>query len=161
MKKIKPIFLLLSLVWLTAYCAGGSSSGGGSSTNPGTSTPAPTTYNNADLKGNWRWSANRQTDGLNLTGTLSFNENLRVIGWETDRCPGRQDFSTAQFWLWSNGFVKGNNQAFCDYPKTEVKFAMDFDPGSGKKRISGLMDIHDGSSGTDVYNRFDITMTKQ
>ncbi|MBI4765564.1 MAG: hypothetical protein HY787_13330 [Deltaproteobacteria bacterium] len=164
MKIIKNtiIYLIgLSLLGSIASCSTGSSSGGGISNADGGTEPA--TYTETDLEGTWRWSANRQTSALNLTGSITFNNNLRVIGMETDRCPGLQNFSTAQFWLFENGYVKGNDQAFCNYPGTEMKFSMDFVPGSNKKTIIGLMDIHqrDLNTGIDSYERYDITMNKQ
>ncbi|MFH0788222.1 MAG: hypothetical protein V2B13_11495, partial [Pseudomonadota bacterium] len=112
------------------------------------------------LQGTWRWVADRQTVPGTLTGTLTFNGEVRVIGWETDRCPGRQIFTSAQFWLNSSGYVKGNNPAFCSDTTMEVKFSMDF-VGTSKKTISGLMDIHYYVDEQNTYDRFDITMTKQ
>lgn len=152
------LFLLSSLIWLAASCSGGSSSGGGStSTNGGT---VSTAYSKTDLQGTWRWVAYRQTTPLTLTGTLTFNGEVRVIGWETDRCPGRQIFSSAFFWLWDSGYVKGNNPAFCSDTSMEVKFSMNF-AGSNRKTITGLMDIHYPAPATQSYDRYDITMTKQ
>lgn len=144
-------------------CSSGSKSGGGSNieetTNGGTQN---VTYSAQDLKGTWRWVADRQNAPLRLTGTLSFGEETRVEGWETDYCPGRQIYTYAQFWLWEDGYVKGRNPSFCDFPLTETKFSMDFVPGSGKKMVKGLMDIHqiDAATWIDRYERFDITMTK-
>jgi hypothetical protein len=163
MKILKNTFICLiclSLLGLITSCSTGSSSGGGSPTNGGTE---PITYAETDLEGTWRWSAASQNSTLNLTGSITFNNNVRVIGMETDRCPGLQDFSTAQFWLQSNGYVKGNDQAFCNYPGSEMKFSMDFVAGSNKRTIIGLMDIHqrDLNTGIDSYERFNITMTKQ
>ena len=164
-KFTKPLALLLvfSLFGLIVACSGGSGSGGGSSVTGTPVVTVPTTYSNADLKGTWRWNANRQTAPLNLTGSLTFNGDVRVENWETDYCPGRQNFIYSQFWLWEDGYVKGRNPAFCDFPYSEVKFSMDFVPGSNKTRISGLMDIHqlDPTTGIDTYERFDITMIKQ
>ncbi len=165
MKIIKICWVFISLIGLISACATGSSSGGGSNNNGGTGDGGntPLSYTATDLEGTWRWSADSQTYPLNLTGSITYDNNVRVIGMETDRCPGLQDFSTAQFWLVENGYVKGNNQAFCNYPGSEMKFSMDFVPGSNKKTIIGLMDIHqkDFDTGIESYVRFDITMKKQ
>ncbi|MFH0786873.1 MAG: hypothetical protein V2B13_04565, partial [Pseudomonadota bacterium] len=97
MKIKKIIILLFSLVWLATSCSSGSSSGGGTTGSNGgtTSVTVPTTYSSTDLQGTWRWVADRQTVPGTLTGTLTFNGEVRVIGWETDRCPGRQIFTSA------------------------------------------------------------------
>jgi hypothetical protein len=162
MKKIFFLFSILSLVITLLACSSGSGSGGGSG-GPSNGGTQPVTYSETDLRGTWRWTADRQSAPLNLTGTLTFGPDTRVEGWETDYCPGRQIYTYSQFWLWENGYVKGRNPAFCDFPLTEMKFSMDFVPGSDKKKISGLLDIHqiDPATWIDSYERFDITMAKQ
>jgi hypothetical protein len=160
MKLNNGFWIIIFLLGLVTSCSSGSNSGGGTNGNGGN---VPETYTATDLEGTWRWNADCQTSPLNLTGTFIFNNNVRLIDMETDRCPGLQDFSNAQFWLESDGYVKGNIQAFCNYPGSEMKFSMNFIKGTNKKIISGLMDIHqrDLDTGIDSYVRFDITLTKQ
>jgi hypothetical protein len=166
MKRIVKAFLVFSLLlWLgSASCSSGSKSGGGGETvTPGNGESTPVTYTAKDLKGTWSWTADRQNAPLRLSGTLTFGDDLRVEGWETDYCPGRQIYTYAQFWLWEDGYVKGRNPSFCDFPLTEMKFSMDFVTASAKKRIQGLLDIHqiDPATWIDSYERFDITLTKR
>ncbi len=61
--------------------------------------------------------------------------------------------------MWTDGYVKGNNPAFCADTAMETKFSMNF-MGSTKKLISGIMDIHYFLNGSETYDRYDITMTK-
>lgn len=161
-QRIFFVFLVFSLLWQMS-CSSGSKSGGGGNETPTIGASEPVTYSAKDLKGTWRWVADRHGASLRLTGTLTFGDDLRVEGWETDYCPGRQIYTYAQFWLWEDGYVKGRNPSFCDFPLSETKFSMDFVPGSDKKQIQGLMDIHqiDPATWIDSYDRFDITMTKE
>lgn len=160
--RFRSVFCItVSLFWLLTSCSGGSGSGGGSkeaSTGTSTTTTAPVTYTNADLAGTWRWIAKMQTNSATLSGTMTFDQEVRLSGYESDRCPGRQVLN-AQFWMWSDGFVKGRNYAFCTDTTALVKFGMYFSPS--KKTIIGIMDLHYLVDGVETYDRFDITLTKQ
>ena len=150
-------FITISLIWLLTSCAGGSSSGGGSSQN-GQGTPPPVTYNKVDLAGTWGWNAKRQTNSDTLSGTMTFDKEVRLIGFSPDRCPGSQ-LPNSEFWLWEDGFVKGRFYSFCSDATAEVKFGMYFSPN--KKTITGIMDLHYLIDGGETYDRFDITLMKQ
>ena len=164
MKILKIYGLFILVLGLITSCSTNSGSGGGSNSNgTGNGGTVPQTYTETDLEGTWRWSADSQTYPLNLTGTFTFNNNVRLVGMDTDRCPGPQDFYGAQFWMWPDGYVKGNNLLFCSIPGSEMKFSMYFVPESKKRTISWLIDIHqrDLDTNIDSYVRFDITLTKQ
>jgi hypothetical protein len=154
-------YIILSLLWLLTSCSGGSSSGGGSAQNgqaPPPAVPVPVTYTNSDLAGTWRWNAKGQLIPDTFSGSISFNKEVGLIGFSPDRCPGSQ-VPNAEFWLWSDGFVKGRFYSFCSDPTAEVKFGMNF--SSNKKTIAGIMDLHYLIDGTETYDRFNITLTKQ
>ncbi len=161
MKSIRIFFIIMPLLWLVTSCSSGSNSGGGSSNAGGTTTSGtvPLTYTKADLKGTWRWVANLQSGSATLTGTMTFDGEVRLIGYETDRCPGRQILN-AEFWMWEDGFVKGRNYAFCTDTTALIKFGIYFQ-GTNKKIISGIADLHYLVNGEETYDRFDITLTKQ
>jgi hypothetical protein len=160
--KYKTIFyLIISLLWLLTSCSGGSSSGGGSTNTQTTSTSTPTTviYSKTDLAGTWRWLAKRQTNSDTLSGTITFDNNVRMIGFSPDRCPGGQSLPNSEFWLYDYGFVKGHFYNFCGDPTAEVKFGVYFSPD--KKSMTGIMDLHYLVDSSETYDRFDITWTKQ
>jgi hypothetical protein len=159
--KMKYLYwILLVLLWLAASCSSESGSGGGSSTNGDGGDNTPITYSNADLEGTWQFSADRQTSPLTLTGTMTFDGDLRLVGYENDRCPGRQTVS-GEFWLWEDGYLKGRTYSFCGDPTVYEKYSMNF-MGTDKKTISGLMDLHYfDNNGQELYERYDITFTKQ
>lgn len=150
---------MVSLLWFLTSCAGGSSSGG-SGTTPQTAstTPATVTYTKTDLAGTWRWFAKRQTNSDTLSGAITFDNNVRLIGFSPDRCPGDQPLPNAEFWL-SDDFVKGHFYNFCGDASAEVKFGVYFKPD--KKTMTGIMDLHYLVDETGTYDRFDITFTKQ
>ena len=155
----RMVWLLISLFSLLTSCSTGSSSGGGSTTTTGGTTAVPLAYTNTDLAGSWRYSAKGQVVSIGMTGTLTFNNDVKLIKWENDRCPGRQVFTSCDFWMWPDGYVKGHNPAFCSDTTMETKFSMNF-IGSTKNLISGIMDIHYFVNGSETYDRYDITMTK-
>ena len=163
MKFLKNSFICLiglSLLGLITSCSSSSGSGGGSSSNGGGGEPTPSTYSKADLEGTWQFSADRQTSPLTLTGTLTFDGELRLLGYENDRCPGQQIVS-GEFWLWEDGYVKGRTYSFCGDPTVYEKYSMNF-KGTDKKTISGLMDLHYfDNNGQELYERYDITFRKQ
>ena len=155
----KVFWILVSLLWLLTSCSSGSNSGGGSSSGTGNTPPTPT-YTKADLAGTWQFKADRQISPFTLTGTMTFDGELRLIGYQNNYCPGRQ-IVDGIFWLWEDGFVKGRNYAFCDDTKPYTKYAMNF-VGTDKKTISGLMDLHYfDSDGQELYERYDITFKQQ
>ena len=151
-------FWAIGLVWLLFSCSGGSSSGGNSTVPAPTTTPAPVTYTTNDMVGTWNWVANRQSSPLTLSGTMTFNNTPRLIGYECTRCPGRMVLN-AEFWMFGD-FVKGRNYAFCSDTTSMVKFGMYLTPD--KKSMSGIMDLHYlVDDGTETYDRYDITLKKQ
>jgi hypothetical protein len=153
-------WILFLLLWLAASCSSGSGSGGGSSSNGSGGAPAPLTYSNADLQGTWQFKADRQTSPLTLSGTLTFDGDLRLLGYQNDRCSGSQPV-IGEFWLWEGGYVKGRTYSFCGDPTVYEKYSMDF-MGSDKNTISGLMDLHYlDNTGQELYERYDITFRKQ
>jgi hypothetical protein len=156
--RFKSLFsVIVGLFWLLTSCAGGSSSGGGSSQSTPTTT-ATVTYNKADLAGTWRWNAKWQTNSEVLSGTMKFDNEVRLIGFSPDRCPG-SPVPVSEFWIWEDGFVKGRFYNFCGDSAAEVKFGIYFRPD--KKTIVGIMDLHYVINGGETYDRFDITLTKQ
>lgn len=160
MKFSKIFWVVLPMLWLVTSCSSGSNSGGGGSTNGGGGATTPTTYSNADLEGTWQFKADRQVSPFTLTGTMTFDGELRLLRYENDYCPGRQIID-AQFWLWEDGFVKGRNFAFCSDNKPYTKYAMNF-TGPDKNTIVGLMDLHYfNDAGEELYERYDITYRRQ
>jgi hypothetical protein len=160
MKLNRGSWIIIFLLWLAASCSSGSGSGGGSSTNGSGGEATPTTYSNADLQGTWQFRADRQISPFTLTGTMTFDGELRLIRYENDYCPGRQILA-GEFWLWADGFVKGRNFAFCGDTQPYTKYAMNFS-GPGKNTLVGLMDLHYfNDAGEELYERYDITYRKQ
>jgi hypothetical protein len=152
--------ILLFLLGLITSCSSSSGSGGGSSSTGSGGEPTPLTYNNADLEGTWQFSADRQTSPLTLSGTMTFDGEVRLISYENDRCPGRQPVN-GEFWLWADGYVKGRTYSFCGDPTVYEKYSMNF-KSTDKKTISGLMDLHYFDyNGQELYERYDITFRKQ
>ncbi len=150
---------MVLILGLITSCSSNSSSGGGGPNGGGGDT-TPLTYSNADLEGTWRFSADRQNAPLTLTGTLTFDGEIRLMSYENDHCPGRQPVN-GEFWLWADGYVKGRTYYFCGDPTVYQKYSMDF-MGTDKKTISGIMDLHYlDNSGQELYERYDITFRKQ
>jgi hypothetical protein len=160
MKFSKIFWVVLPILWLVTSCSSGSSSGGGGSTNGGGGDTTPTTYSNADLQGTWQFRADRQISPFTLTGTMTFDGEVRLTGYENDYCPSRE-IVAGEFWLWENGFVKGRNLAFCSDTHTYTKYALNF-TGTDKNTLVGLMDLHYfNDAGDELYERYDITYRKQ
>jgi hypothetical protein len=160
MKFCKIFWVVIPMLWLVTSCSSGSSSGGGGSTNGGGGETTPTTFTSADLQGTWQFKADREITPFTLTGTMTFDGDVRLIGYTNDYCPGRQ-IVDAEFWLWDYGFVKGRNYAFCSDTNTYTKYALNF-TGADKKTLVGLMDLHYfNDAGEELYERYDITYQKQ
>jgi len=159
MKFCKVFWVVIPMLWLVTSCSSGSSSGGGSSGGTGDTPPAPT-YTKADLAGTWQFKADRQINPFTLTGTMTFDGEVRLIGYENDHCLGRQ-IVDGEFWLWEDGYVKGRTYYFCGDPTVYEKYSMNF-MGTDKKTITGLMDLHYfDDTGQELYERYDITFKKQ
>ncbi len=153
-----PAFRIFGWVFffVLSGCAAGSNSGGGGL--PGDDRQ-PLSYSAADLQGIWDWRAVRQSSGDVLTGTMTFAEAARLIGFTLDACAGQQDYY-AEFWIWEDGYVKGRIFGVCSDPMAHMKFSMDFQERE-KKIIQGLMDLHYLVNGQDTYDRYEITLIKR
>lgn len=172
-------FLNLSLALILALalgaCSSGSSSSGGGAadaTTTGTTTTGTTTtgtsagdtkpgstttptYSEKDLTGNWNYIVVSQPGGLTCTGTMALS-GTRLTGYTNSCCPDGRQLIQGEFWIWSDGYVKGRNYAWCADTQEYAKFSMNFVSGSNKNRITGLMDLHLDPR----YERFDITMSR-
>jgi hypothetical protein len=159
-KKISCLFIVL--IGLLTSCSGGTNGGGGNGNDGGTPPGGslPLTYNKADLEGTWSWNAVLQSGSATLTGTMTFDGEVRLIDYEPDRCPG-SGVLYPEFWIWEDGFVKGRHWNFCGDTTAHVKYGVYFQ-GSEKKLMTGIMDLHYLlKDGTETYDRFDITLNKQ
>ena len=153
-KNVFNIIIWLSLLGLIASCSSGSSSGGGGGESP---PPAPPTYSEADLEGTWQFSAVQVTSGEKITGTMTFNHSGQLVGFESNKCPGRP-ISYSEWWYLGDGWVKGRVFGFCSEPDVYIKFGMQY---SNKYTLKGDMDVHYAFPGYDeIYYRYSITMTK-
>jgi hypothetical protein len=153
MKKIGYVVGLLMCCTLSCS-SGGSSSGSGGNV---LSSDAAA-YKNQDLGGSWSFMA-RQQGGANVcNGTMTFDNNVHLTGITNSCCPGGQILSDTEFWMWTYGYVKGRNYAWCADPAMLTKYSMNF-TGSDKRTISGLMDVHVSHADGDAYTRYDITLT--
>lgn len=146
--------LLITFCFMNA-CSSGSSSGGGS-----TSLGSSVTYSAKDMEGSWDFVQNAQGRSQSCSGTLTFSDKGRLTGFTNSCCPGGQKVD-AEFWIFSDGYVKGRNYAWCNQGQTDqnpmLKYSMNF-KNSYKNEISGIVDLHY----TDPdYVRFDIRMTRQ
>jgi hypothetical protein len=154
--------VLLSFILLNA-CSSSSKSGGGSAVDPtpsvsgggttGSGGTATSGYSENDLTGTWNYIANQQGGGKFCGGIMTFS-GTRLTEYTNSCCPGNQ-IVNAEFWIWSDGYVKGRNWAWCTNTQQYSKYSMNF-TGNDKRRISGLMDVHDDPS----YTRFDISFTR-
>lgn len=177
------LYLCLALVLALGLgsCSSGSSSGGGGSagdvvttgtgsgtTGTGTTTGVTsagdstnvivtnTTFSEKDLTGTWNYTMNNQNGNMSCSGTMTFS-GTRLTEYSSSCCPnGSHQVRTPEFWIWSDGYVKGRNYAWCTDLQEYQKFSMNFDKNSNKKRITGLMDLHLDPS----YARFDVTLTR-
>lgn len=86
------------MLWLLTPCSGGSSRGGGSGQNVPATPTTPLTYNKADLKGRWRWFAKRQTNSDTLSGTISFDKEVRLTDIPPIVAPG------VRWWMPYSGY---------------------------------------------------------
>jgi hypothetical protein len=91
---------------------------------------------------------------------MTFSGTGRLTGFTNSCCPGGQKVD-AEWWILSDGYVKGRNYAWCDEGSHDLnpmlKYSMNFKKNSYKNEISGIVDLHF----TDPdYIRWDITMTR-
>ncbi len=158
--------LLLFLAILSSACSSGSSSGGGGSATGstgtttggdapiigggGTNTP---TYSEKDLTGNWNYIASPQGGGQSCSGTMTFS-GTSLIGY-TNSCCSTQSITRAEFWTYSDGYVKGRNFAWCTDTSLYTKYSLNYS-GPNKRTLAGLMDLHQDPQ----YVRFNITLTR-
>jgi hypothetical protein len=150
------ISILLITFFLMNACSSGSSSGGSSSLGS-TNT---STYSPKDMEGSWNYTQN-SPGRTSCSGVLTFSGTGRLTGFTNSCCPGGQKVD-AEFWIFSDGYVKGRNYAWCNQGATDqnpmLKYSMNFKKNSYKNEISGIVDLHF----TDPdYIRWDITMTRQ
>ena len=153
MKKIGSLLVLM--VFTLSCSSGGSSSGSG-----GNVLSSNVSYTKEDLAGGWSFTAREQGGGNSCTGTMTFDNNVHLVGITNSCCSRGQILSETEFWSWSYGYVKGRNYAWCSDPSMLTKYSMNF-TGSDKRTISGLMDVHVSHLDGDAYTRYDITLTSQ
>jgi hypothetical protein len=155
MFRVPFIFLVLVSSLFNGACStGGSSSGGG-----GSSLSRSSGYSPKDMEGNWSY---RMSDPsrMSCNGVMTFSGAGQLSGFTNSCCPGGQKVD-AEFWIFSDGYVKGRNYAWCNSGKTNenpmLKYSMNF-RNMEKNEISGIVDLHY----TDPdYIRMDITLTRQ
>lgn len=154
--KIRSLLIWSSILLgsIISACSSGSSSGGS-----GGSLGA-TGYSAKDMEGSWNYSENAQGGTRSCSGRMTFSGSGQLTGFTNSCCSGAQKVN-AEFWIFSDGYVKGRNYAWCGEGHTDgnpmLKYSMNFN-GPDKGTIRGIVDLHT----TDAdYTRFDITLTRE